>query len=142
MASFENLNLTNFDIKLTSNSEDLPGLNFIIDSGLIPPNLPIPCINNQCSGTMRLLKCAKSNLKKAFVCRVCRKQHNWSKNTIFDGSKLSILLILKLIFCWCQNKTIKITSSDLGISEKTVVLHFKFLQKVSYSIIIMLMLSI
>ena len=91
--------------------------------------------HQNCDGVMALRKSHSSILGKAFVCRKCRKQMNWTKGTFLDSVKLPILLYLKLIFYWCDNFNVLRTAKCLGLSRKTVHHHFKILRMVYYNIL-------
>ena len=133
---FEKLNFDNFYSFFVSPNEEIPGLQFKIDSQLIPNEEPKSCVREGCDGLMVLRKAQQSMLGKAFVSNKCRKQINWTSGTIFVNSKLPILKFLKLIFCRCMNLSIKNTKELLGVSEKTISIHFKMLRMVSIAAIV------
>ncbi|XP_025017532.1 uncharacterized protein LOC112539323 [Tetranychus urticae] len=75
MLQLEKLCLDNFDSKIKEPEEEVPGLNFIIDCGLIPSSDSKPCFVPDCDGTMVLRNSHHSVLKKAFICNK-RNCHN------------------------------------------------------------------
>ena len=56
----------------------------------------------------------------------CRKRVNIRKDSFFEGSKLKMMIIIRLMYFWAWNARIKDVERDLKINKNTIVDWFNF----------------
>lgn len=92
-------------------------LNFLQDNGLIPKT--VKC--SFCASELSLVKAMSVGDSFFLRCNLCKRKRTIREGTVFGGSKLSLLEILKLVVYFCEEVSLKDTVRLLSNSKSTVV---------------------
>ena len=120
---------TNFIDQIKVNGEEMDGITFCQEIGLLPKLINYSCVK-KCGGLMKPERAKKTKLGHIFRCKKCRCGVSWTHNTWFQGKKISIIDCLILIFYWCFNFSVKQVSTLTSLSENTIVGYFDSIRKV------------
>ena len=127
--NFKKLNLVNFDSFIVREGELLPGFEFVKHFGLIKFHQKHRCVNLDCPDIMTIEKRAQLKLKHRYHCNVCNYVINLGQYTWFSGSRLDLIMSLKLVYLWTTKCSVKLTSRILGVNKNTVVYYFNELRQ-------------
>ena len=105
-------------------------IEFIINQKLID-NVRF-CNKDHQNENMVLIRENRDKMKYIWMCPVCKRTVSLLKGSIFEDSKVSIKMILKIIYMWSHSFSVKLTSHETGISEHSVSSIFNQIKRGCY----------
>lgn len=126
---FSKLTLVNFDSMIKCEGEVLPGFEFSKHFKLIKAPETHRCVDINCSGSMTKEKRSSLKLKYRYICDKCNQVINMAQYTWFSGTRLDVLMSLRLIFFWTTKCTPIYTAKILGLNKNTVTNYFNELRQ-------------
>jgi len=85
-----------------------------------------------------LMTLIKNNTAKGgyiWKCPVCSRTRTFFSESIFQDSKLQVSDILKIIYCWSYDFSVRVTSKETNVSCHTISALFSQLKRACYEVV-------
>jgi len=108
-------------------------LNFILSHKMIDNNKNCSDSHQDCS--MFLIKNKLSKGSYIWKCPLCHKTKTIFSESIFEDSKLQVSDILKIIYCWSYDFSLKVSSNETKVSTHTISAIFSQMKRACYEVV-------
>ena len=109
--------------------DDVSAYDFVAHSGLIDLNNPPVC--GKCERIMIKIEKPEKTCKNIWYCsKPCQNRVNVSKNTIFEGIKITYLKQLELMLHWLYEVPVTTAAGQLGVHKKTAVSVYRMCREI------------